>query len=307
MNRHSLRGAAWTSAKRKSRSCCAQSVAKLAAGFGHQYYVERARSGRKATELWRAVAEHGFVGVNLPEEHGGGGQGMTELAIVAEELAVAGCPLLLLVVSPAIAGTVIARFGDAEQQAKWLPGIAAGRSIFAFAITEPDAGSNSHNLSTTATRDGDEYRLVGHEALHLRRRRGRPHPGGDPHRRRRGLRSRALVAVRGAHRRRRTASRSHRRRDPGSGDAVHPVLRRRARPRRQPDRHRGRGVATDLRRAQPRADHGRGRRDRRRPLRPVQGGRLRPRPFGVGRPDRHPPGHRPSPWRRPRSTSSCPA
>jgi alkylation response protein AidB-like acyl-CoA dehydrogenase len=138
-----------------------QSVGKLAAGFGHGYYVERARSGRKATELWQAVAEHGFVGVNLPEEHGGGGQGMTELAIVAEELAVAGCPLLLLVVSPAIAGTVIGRFGDDDQRARWLPGIAAGTSIFAFAITEPDAGSNSHKLSTTATRDGDEYRLSG--------------------------------------------------------------------------------------------------------------------------------------------------
>ncbi len=86
---------------------------------------------------------------------------MTELAIVAEALAVAGCPLLLLVVSPAIAGTVISRFGDDEQTAKWLPGIAAGTSIFAFAITEPDAGSNSHKLSTTATRDGDEYRLSG--------------------------------------------------------------------------------------------------------------------------------------------------
>jgi alkylation response protein AidB-like acyl-CoA dehydrogenase len=138
-----------------------QSVAKLAAGFGHEYYLEKSRSGAKATELWRAVGEHGFLGVNLPEEHGGGGQGIAELAIVAEELSAAGCPLLLMVVSPAIAGTVITRFGTDEQKGRWLPGLASGDSIFAFAITEPDAGSNSHKIAVTAQRDGDEYRLNG--------------------------------------------------------------------------------------------------------------------------------------------------
>ena len=138
-----------------------QSVAKLAAQYGHEYYLDRARAGARATELWQAAGELGFLGVNLPEAHGGGGQGMTELAIVEEELAAAGCPLLLMVVSPAIAGTVISLFGTDEQKGRWLPGLASGQSIFAFAITEPDAGSNSHRLSTTAVRDGDEYRLNG--------------------------------------------------------------------------------------------------------------------------------------------------
>jgi alkylation response protein AidB-like acyl-CoA dehydrogenase len=138
-----------------------QSVAKLAADYGHDYYVERSRSGGRATELWQACGELGFLGVNLPEQHGGGGQGLTELAIVEEELAAAGCPLLLMVVSPAIAGSVIARFGTDDQQQRWLPGLASGRSLFAFAITEPDAGSNSHRISTTAVRDGDEYRING--------------------------------------------------------------------------------------------------------------------------------------------------
>ncbi len=138
-----------------------ESVAKIAASFGHGYYAERARAGGRATELWDALAEPGYLGVSIPEQFGGGGQGISELAIVCEELAAQGCPLLLLVVSPAIAGTVIARFGHAEQQARWLPGIAAGTTKFAFAITEPDAGSNSHRLSTTATRDGDIYKLNG--------------------------------------------------------------------------------------------------------------------------------------------------
>jgi alkylation response protein AidB-like acyl-CoA dehydrogenase len=138
-----------------------QSVAKLASGFGHSYYLEKARSGQKASELWQACGEAGFLGVNLPEQHGGGGQGISELAIVAEELSAAGCPLLLMVVSPAIAGTVISAFGNDEQKQRWLPGLASGESIFAFAITEPDAGSNSHKISVTATRDGDEYKLNG--------------------------------------------------------------------------------------------------------------------------------------------------
>jgi alkylation response protein AidB-like acyl-CoA dehydrogenase len=56
---------------------------------------------------------------------------------------------------------VISRFGTEEQKKRWLPGIADGSFTMAFAITEPDAGSNSHNIITTATRDGDEWVLAG--------------------------------------------------------------------------------------------------------------------------------------------------
>ncbi|HCT81201.1 MAG TPA: acyl-CoA dehydrogenase, partial [Micromonosporaceae bacterium] len=73
-----------------------------------------------------------------------------ELSLVLEELSAAGCPLLMMVVSPAICGTIISRFGTDEQRQTWLPGIADGSKIMAFAITEPDAGSNSHQISTTA-------------------------------------------------------------------------------------------------------------------------------------------------------------
>ncbi|HEV2361713.1 MAG TPA: acyl-CoA dehydrogenase family protein, partial [Acidimicrobiales bacterium] len=138
-----------------------ETVGKIAGRFGHSYYVEKARTGGKTTELWDAVAEGGFIGINLPESHGGGGMGLAGLAIVCEELAAAGCPLLLLVVSPAIAGTVIARFGTPDQQDRWLPGIASGQAKFSFAITEPEAGSNSHKLATVARKDGDGYRISG--------------------------------------------------------------------------------------------------------------------------------------------------
>jgi alkylation response protein AidB-like acyl-CoA dehydrogenase len=104
-------------------------------------------------ELWQEAGKLGYLGVNLPDEYGGGGGGITELSIVLEELGATGSPLLMLIVSPAICGTVIARFGTEEQKRDWLPGIAEGTRTMAFGITEPDAGSNSHRITTTARRD----------------------------------------------------------------------------------------------------------------------------------------------------------
>jgi alkylation response protein AidB-like acyl-CoA dehydrogenase len=136
-------------------------VSRIARSYGHDYFVEQARAGLKGQEMWDELAAHGFVGVNVPAEHGGGGMGIAELAIVQEECSAAGCPLLILLVSPGICGTVISRFGSQEQRERWLPGLGSGRTKMAFAITEPDAGSNSHQISTVATRDGDGYRLNG--------------------------------------------------------------------------------------------------------------------------------------------------
>ena len=92
--------------------------------------------------------------MHLPEDYGGGGMGISELAIVCEEVAAAGCPLLMMLVSPAICGTLLSRYGTEHQRSTWLPPLASGRDKMAFAITEPDAGSNSHRISTTARRDG---------------------------------------------------------------------------------------------------------------------------------------------------------
>jgi alkylation response protein AidB-like acyl-CoA dehydrogenase len=136
-------------------------VAKLGRKYGYAYFTRQARSGGRLTELWQEAGKLGFIGVNLPAEYGGGGAGMYELSIVLEELAAAGCGLLMMVVSPAICGTILARFGTPEQKQHWLPKIASGSSIMAFGITEPDAGSNSHKLATVATRDGDTWVLTG--------------------------------------------------------------------------------------------------------------------------------------------------
>ncbi|MFC5800825.1 acyl-CoA dehydrogenase family protein [Streptomyces formicae] len=116
---------------------------------------QRHGRGHDREALWAEAAKLGYLGVNLPEEYGGGGGGMAELSLVLEELGAAGCPLLMMVVSPAICGTVIARFGTDEQKRRWLPGLADGSVTMAFGITEPDAGSNSHRITTTARRADD--------------------------------------------------------------------------------------------------------------------------------------------------------
>ncbi|MBM7365872.1 acyl-CoA dehydrogenase family protein [Gordonia hydrophobica] len=142
-----------------------EAVAALVKKYGHQYFTDCARQGRKTDELWNEAGELGFIGVNLPEEYGGGGAGMYELSIVMEELAAGGSGLLMMVVSPAICGNIIARFGTDEQKQRWIPGLADGSITMAFGITEPDAGSNSHQITTTAARDGDEWVLNGRKVF----------------------------------------------------------------------------------------------------------------------------------------------
>ncbi|MEU6987145.1 acyl-CoA dehydrogenase [Streptomyces sp. NPDC046324] len=115
--------------------------------------------------LWAEAGKLGYLGVNLPEEYGGGGGGMAELSVVLEEAGAAGAPLLMMVVSPAICGTVIARFGTEEQKRAWLPGLADGSRTMAFGITEPDAGSNSHRITTTATKTEDGWVLNGRKVF----------------------------------------------------------------------------------------------------------------------------------------------
>ncbi|MGW4488760.1 acyl-CoA dehydrogenase family protein [Amycolatopsis sp. NPDC004368] len=148
-------------AEPEERVALRKATSELARKYGHEYYSKKARSGEKTTELWNEAGRLGYLGVNLPEEYGGGGAGIADLAAVLEEFAAAGSPLLLMVVSPAICGTVISRFGTDEQKKQWLPGLSDGSKKMVFAITEPDAGSNSHKITTTAHRDGGDWVLSG--------------------------------------------------------------------------------------------------------------------------------------------------
>ena len=138
-----------------------EAVAGICSGFGPAYTREKVAAGEPPTELWDALASRGYLGVNIPERYDGGGLGMSALAAVGEEISAAGCSLLLIVVSPAIVGSILAKHGTEEQRETWLRGIATGTTKVAFAITEPDAGSNSHNISTAARAVDGGYVLRG--------------------------------------------------------------------------------------------------------------------------------------------------
>jgi alkylation response protein AidB-like acyl-CoA dehydrogenase len=149
----------------EERRALRAAVGSLGRRYGPAYLREKSRAGEHSNELWLEAGRLGYLGVSLPEEYGGGGGGVADLVIVLEELATAGCPLLLLVVTPAICGSIIARYGTEEQKRTYLPGFADGTVRMAFGITEPDAGSNSHRITTTARRDGADWILSGRKVF----------------------------------------------------------------------------------------------------------------------------------------------
>jgi alkylation response protein AidB-like acyl-CoA dehydrogenase len=138
-----------------------ESVAGIAARYGPQYFVQRGRTGEGIEELWKDLGAVGLLGLHLPEEYGGGGGGMAEAIVVVEELAAHGMPLLIWVISPAICGNILSHHGSEEMKQAWLPAIADGTRKMAFGLTEPDAGSNSHNVKTTARRTGTGWSISG--------------------------------------------------------------------------------------------------------------------------------------------------
>lgn len=131
-----------------------RSVAKLVAKYGRSYYQEKVRTGGKVTELWSELGDAGFLGAHISEKWGGGGGGITEYYIIVEEVAAQGCPLFTMVLQ-SICSPIIERFGTRELQERWLPGLANGTVRMSFAITEPDAGTNTHRIATTATPTAD--------------------------------------------------------------------------------------------------------------------------------------------------------
>src|SRR3954453_17633541 len=145
----------------EDRQALRKAVSKWASSYGAEYYLKKARAQQHTDELWSEAGKLGFLGVNLPEEYGGGGGGMYELSLGMEEMAAAGSALLLMVVSPAINGTIISKFGTEEQKKRWIPGIADGSITMAFAITKPHPGSTSHRIPPPARRDGSDWILSG--------------------------------------------------------------------------------------------------------------------------------------------------
>ena len=145
----------------EDRTLLRATVARLAGEFGYPYFSKVSRSGGNPTELWRALGDAGLLGVSIPERFGGGGGGLADLVVVTEEVAASGCPLMLLALSPAVCATVLVEHGTDDQRAEWLPRLADGSAIMAFAITEPEAGSNTRKIETRAHADGDDWVITG--------------------------------------------------------------------------------------------------------------------------------------------------
>jgi len=113
-------------------------------------------------QLWEKFADFGLLGVGMPEEYGGNGGGLVELAIVLEELAYAGASLVYAY-APTIGfcRQAILGFGTEEQKREYLPRIAAGKLRFAMGLSEPNHGSDLATLETTARLEGDTYIVNG--------------------------------------------------------------------------------------------------------------------------------------------------
>lgn len=136
------------------------SVGKLAGSFGRKYFQDVTKRKGKPVELWNALGEAGFIGVHVADEYGGGGGGMADYNVIVEEVAAQGCPILSLVIG-SICAPIIQNHASQAMKDDWLPGLASGKKRLAFAITEPDAGSNTHKISTVVKKDGDGWLLNG--------------------------------------------------------------------------------------------------------------------------------------------------
>ena len=142
-------------------------VQALCAHFPEQYWRERDESGEFPWEFYRAVADGGWLGITIPADYGGSGLGITEAALVMQTVAESGggtqaCSAIHL----GIFGLEpLLKHGTEEAKRRYLPEILAGRLHVSFAVTEPEAGTNTTEIKTFATRHGDGYLVHGQKAF----------------------------------------------------------------------------------------------------------------------------------------------
>lgn len=138
-------------------------VRQLSARFKDEYWARLDREHEFPWEFYRAFAEGGWVGMSLPEKYGGGGQGIAEAALLVEEVAASGaamngCSALHLSL---FGMNLVARHGSDELCRAVLPSVAQGDLHVCFAVTEPDAGTDTTRIRTHARREGDDYVISG--------------------------------------------------------------------------------------------------------------------------------------------------
>lgn len=137
-------------------------VREIAQSVARPLAAEIDAQRRFPLEAVTAVAEAGLMGVLVPREYGGAGLDAVAFAVCIEELAQACASTAVIVdVHTSVGTEPILLFGDREQKKRWLPPMARGELLGAFALTEPAAGSDAASLKTTARRDGGGYVLNG--------------------------------------------------------------------------------------------------------------------------------------------------
>ncbi len=137
-----------------------EAVRTLLGRYGRRYFLDCYRDGREPEALWRELCKAGYVGAAVPEHLGGGGSSLDAVVAVGEEMGAAGMPLLSFIMTE-LCLPVLARHALPETAARLVPPIIAGDRRLAFAVTEPDAGTNSFAMRTTAVRSGPDYVVSG--------------------------------------------------------------------------------------------------------------------------------------------------
>ena len=112
-------------------------------------------------EFAKEMASHGWIGMTWPTEFGGGGRPAIERLIVGEELIAAGAPVAAMWFGDRQMGPTLITYGRPDQQAEFLPQILSGESTWCIGMSEPNAGSDLAGLTTSATRDGDDWVIIG--------------------------------------------------------------------------------------------------------------------------------------------------
>ncbi|MDA0655523.1 MAG: acyl-CoA/acyl-ACP dehydrogenase [Proteobacteria bacterium] len=139
-----------------------ENVRRLCAGFGDDYWLAHDDSGVFPHDFHQAMAAAGWLGIAMPEAHGGANLGVTEAALLMHEVAYAGGMSAASAIHINIFGPhPIVVFGTEDQQARWLPDLIQGKAISCFGVTEPDAGLDTTKITTRAVADGNGYVVHG--------------------------------------------------------------------------------------------------------------------------------------------------
>ncbi len=143
----------------------AEAIAEVCAQFPDSYWQDLESIGAYPEKFVRTLTDLGWLSILIPEQYGGGGLGITEAAVVLEEIHRSGANANACHAQMYTMGTVL-RHGSAEQKQAYLPAIAAGElRLQAFGVTEPDAGSDTTKITTKARRVGDHYVVNGQKTF----------------------------------------------------------------------------------------------------------------------------------------------